>query len=69
MYGEDYSLFILGEINSYDERGKEYEWMVKLQSHIKGRGYNYNERIKMLNTHKNRLLPLKSGVPEIKENI
>ena len=35
-FGEDFSLFILDEINSYADRIKEYEWMKKYQSHIRG---------------------------------
>lgn len=42
-YGEDYTITILDEIAGYAENSKEYEWMKKFQSHIKGNGYNYKD--------------------------
>ena len=42
-FGEDYTVEILDEINSIDESNKEYEWMNKLQSNIRGTGYNYKD--------------------------
>lgn len=42
-FGEDYTVEILDEINSIDEAGKEYEWMNKFQSNIRGVGYNYKD--------------------------
>ena len=65
-YGENYSLFILEEINTYAEKNKEYEWMAKLKSHIRGVGYNYKDRVKFSKSNKH-ILPLKSGVPKPKE--
>jgi hypothetical protein len=44
-YGEDYSLFILDEITRYSDRAKEYEWMRKYKTHIRGVGYNYQDRV------------------------
>lgn len=62
-FGEDFSLFILDEINSYADRIKEYEWMKKYQSHIRGKGYNYND--KAVNTiYAKCNIPLKNGIPK-----
>ena len=61
-YGEDYSLFILDEYTSRRERGKEYEWMMKYQSHIRGKGYNYKDKVAA--NWRNRL-PLKGGKPQM----
>ena len=43
-YGEDYTFTILDEISNLQEKSKEYEWMVKYKSHIRGIGYNYKDR-------------------------
>ena len=43
-YGENYTVTILDEISKYEDRSKEYEWMHKLQSHIRGKGYNYKDQ-------------------------
>ena len=42
-YGEDYTLTILDDIAWRSEKDKEYEWMKKYQSHIRGIGYNYKD--------------------------
>lgn len=42
-YGEDYTFTILEEITEYKDKYKEYEWMQKYQSHIRGTGYNYKD--------------------------
>ena len=60
-YGEDYSLFILGEYTSYRNRRVEYEWMRKYQSHIRGKGYNYKDQAVV----RNDAVPLKEGMPEL----
>lgn len=44
-YGEDYTLSILEEIFEYKDRKKEYEWMGKYQSNIRGIGYNYKDSV------------------------
>lgn len=44
-YGEDYSLFILDTVFEWDERKKEYEHMKEHQSYIRGKGYNYKDRV------------------------
>lgn len=43
-YGEDYTFTILDEILVYKDKEKEYEWMKKYQSHIRGIGYNYKDQ-------------------------
>lgn len=63
-YGEDYSLFILDEIKEFSERRKEYEWMGKLKSNIRGIGYNYKDNAKPFK----KPLPLKSGIPQTRES-
>lgn len=42
-YSKDFSIRILDKIHSNAERNKEYEWMIKLNSHKREVGYNYNE--------------------------
>lgn len=42
-YGEDFSISILDSINGADEAKKEYEWMDKYQSFVRGIGYNYKD--------------------------
>jgi hypothetical protein len=44
VFGENYSFFVLDTINKYDEKAKEFEWMEKLESNVRGKGYNYNDR-------------------------
>lgn len=44
-YGEDYTITILEEINNFEEHRKEYEWMKKYKSHIRGIGYNYKDHV------------------------
>lgn len=60
-YGEDYSLFKLETIRDYKDKNKEYEWMEKLESTNRSKGYNYKD-----NTTKDMHIPLKDGIPEIK---
>lgn len=43
-HGEDYTLTILDKINCASEDKKEYEWMDKYQSFVRGVGYNYKDR-------------------------
>lgn len=40
-YGENYTIKVLDEIIEYEDRIKEYEWMEKLNSRVRGIGYNY----------------------------
>lgn len=63
-YGEDYSLFVLDEIKEFSERTKEYEWMGRLKSNIRGIGYNYKDLAKTFK----KPLPLKSGIPQTRES-
>ena len=65
-HGENFSLFILDEISDYADRDKEYEWMLKLESHIRGKGYNYKDHSRLVRGNANKL-PLKSGIPKLKE--
>lgn len=58
-FGEDYSLYLLDEIKVFSERRKEYEWMTKLKSYTRGRGYNYKDKAVIAREK----LPLKSGIP------
>lgn len=62
-FGEDFSLFILDEINSYADRIKDHEWMKKYQSYIRGKGYNYNDKAVNI-IHAGGNLPLKSDIPK-----
>ena len=43
-YGENYTVTILDEVYDYDDRLKEYEWMKKYHSNVRGLGYNYKDR-------------------------
>lgn len=43
-YGEDYTFTILEDITKFEDRVKEYDWMEKYQSHIRGIGYNYKDK-------------------------
>lgn len=47
-FGAKFSLFILDEIVRHEDREKEYVWMKKLNSHIRGVGYNYNDQEKAI---------------------
>jgi hypothetical protein len=44
QYGEDYTITILEHDVKFEDKDKEYEWMVKYQSHIRGIGYNYKDQ-------------------------
>lgn len=48
-YGNCFELNILDTINSVIESHKEYDWMVKLKSYERGRGYNYKDNNLSLN--------------------
>lgn len=43
-HGEDFTLTILDTINDESEIEKEYEWMDKYQSFVRGVGYNYKDQ-------------------------
>lgn len=43
QYGEDYTVTILDDINVYSDKDKEYEWMLKLSTNVRGVGYNYKD--------------------------
>lgn len=40
---KNFSICTLDVIHSSSEKTKEYEWMIKFNSHKRGVGYNYNE--------------------------
>lgn len=61
-HGEDYSVFILDEITSYDKRGLEYEWMRKYNSIDRNYGYNYKDQERVI-SHGINTVPYKDGVP------
>lgn len=42
-YGENYTLRFLDTIESEEESSKEYEWMKKEGTYVRGKGYNYND--------------------------
>ena len=42
-YGENFTVYLLDIIHDPKADRKEFEWMHRLQSHIRGKGYNYNE--------------------------
>ena len=63
-HGEDYSFYILDTINSFQERGKEYEWIKKLESNNREKGYNYKDS--GVNTL---VIPYKEGIPNINKKM
>ena len=63
-HGEDYSLYILEEVSAKEHRAKEFAWMEKYQSYIRGNGYNYRDRTAK-SRHKNPGIPYKEGLPEV----
>lgn len=64
-YGEDYSVFLLGEIHSRADKRTEYEWMVRYRSHIRGYGYNYKDRAAVRRYIPDKT-PYKDGLPQVK---
>jgi group I intron endonuclease len=44
QYGEDFTLTILDHIAKSADNCKEYDWMRKNHSYIRGVGYNYKDR-------------------------
>lgn len=44
-YGEKFTIMILDEISNNEELNKEYEYMLKYGSAVRGKGYNYNDTI------------------------
>lgn len=51
LYGENYTFTVLEDIVKFDDKSKEYEWMKKYQSHIRGIGYNYKDHAFLLKQH------------------
>lgn len=44
-HGDDFEFFILDTIFDYQDRDREYDFMVFLESHIRGKGYNYKDHV------------------------
>ena len=62
-YGEDYSLFVLEVITSYEDRFREYELMKEYGTFDKSVGYNRKDgRAKRAMC--SRVLPIKEGTPK-----
>ena len=59
-YGEDYKFEILDVISTCKENKKEFEWQERLNSHIRGIGYNYKDY-----ENRNRVRPTKSHKGEL----
>lgn len=63
-YGADFSLYILDEdVPRRECRGREYEYIHKYQSHIRGKGYNYRDKVAICWIDNPRI-PYKDGLPE-----
>ncbi|MCI7300435.1 MAG: GIY-YIG nuclease family protein [Clostridiales Family XIII bacterium] len=62
-HGEDFSLFILGEITSYEERFKEYELMREYGTFDMQIGYNYKDHCGRSVAYK-KTIPIKEGLPK-----
>ena len=43
-YGEAYAFYILDEMKGLCDRKKEYEWMKRYNTFVRGVGYNYKDR-------------------------
>ena len=61
-YGEDYSFYIIDEITRFEDRRREYEWMLKYESYIRGKGYNYKD-VGFANAMNKTVIPYKEGLP------
>ena len=65
-YGEDFSLFELGVIETPKDKFKEFYYMNEYQSYIRGIGYNYNDPY----FEKDKIVvPFKSGLPQKLEEV
>lgn len=47
-YGEDYTVYILGSIENFDERFKEYECMEEHDTFNPDKGYNQGDYKKLI---------------------
>ena len=63
-YGEDYSVYELETITDFADRGKEYDWMRKYSTHIRGIGYNYKDKAAKPKP-KELQFSIKKGLPEV----
>lgn len=48
-YGQNFTFTVIDEILDSSETSKEYRWMNSFRSHIRGVGYNYKDRVMMIN--------------------
>ncbi len=62
-YGEDYSLFVLEVITSYEDRFREYELMKEYGTFDKSVGYNCKDGCAK-RAMCSRVLPIKEGTPK-----
>ena len=67
-YGENYSLYILDKITDFSDKGKEYEWMSKYKTYDREYGYNYKEVGAQAKRKLIDIIPLKDGLPEMKDS-
>ena len=44
-YGDNFTFLILGTISEFENRDREYEFMMFLESHVRGKGYNYKDHV------------------------
>lgn len=44
-HGDNFTFFILETLSDYKDKGREYEFMMFLESHIRGKGYNYKDHV------------------------
>jgi hypothetical protein len=63
-YGENFSYFILGKIETWQERKQEYEWMIKYRSFDRKFGYNYKDNEQEI-LRKSMTPPFVEGLPLI----
>lgn len=66
-FGENYSFYILDTITEFKDRAKEYEWMRKFNSHIRGIGYNYNDKEKEVLFYRS-MPPQTDGLPQVEKS-
>ena len=66
-YGEDYTISVLEENIDYDNKHKEYEWMKKLQSFVRGKGYNYKDVLNHPRTQPRKFVQLPDKMVSLSE--
>lgn len=63
-YGEDFTVFVLDKIETFQERTKEYDWMLKYNTIAREYGYNYKDHIKLHRIKKNTPI-YAEGLPDV----